>query len=186
MVIGASATVLWDLFLARRVAETQGRWKSRKRRKDLEKAGVEVKGRKDGNELRGNGMTKSVNESDKGSDGAVTKSRRDGEEMYERNESGTKVVMQSPGQGELQRRTSDGGGVAAVPLTDGTAVRNVANEEHRVYDKDRHDTHTIVPGRDAKGENPSQASRTELSTDMLSHAISMRLGVIVIIIFLGE
>lgn len=186
MVIGASATILWDIFLAQRMTEFLGRWKSRKKTKDLEKIGVESKGKTDENESRGNGMPRSFDENDKGSDGATARSRRSGEGNHERNESGTRIVMQNDGQGELQRRTSDGRGVTAVPLTDGTTVRNVANEEHQVHGGDKHHKCTISPGKDAKGESATQPSTAELSTDMQTHAISMRFGIIVTVLFLGK
>ena len=186
MVIGASATVLWDIFLAQRMTEFLRGWKSEKKNKDLEKAGVAVKDGNDEDELRGDVMPKSVNGSDKGSNEAVAKSRRSGEENRNENESDTNIVMHNAGQGELQRRTSDGRGVAAVPLTDGTTVRNVANEEHQIGGRDRRQKHTKAPGEGAKRESVSQGSTAEFSTDMQSHAISMRFGIIVTIAFVGK
>ena len=107
------------------------------------------------------------------------------EERQERKEDSMGIVMQNTGQGELQRRMSDSGGIAAVPLTDGTTVRNVADEEHKVGGVDGNDSSTMIRDERTKGECSNQDQTVELSTDMQSHAISIRVGMIVTAIFLG-
>ena len=182
MIIGASTTILWDIFLARRVTETWRRWKSKKNRKHLEKVGAGNHERNNGAETQDERRPNGTHGSDIGS---ATGRSESGKERQERKKDSMGIVMQNTGQGELQRRMSDGGGIAAVPLTDGTTVRNVADEEHKVGGVDGNDSSTMIRDEGTKGECSKQDPTVELSTDMQSHAISIRVGMIVTAIFLG-
>ena len=178
MIVGGSTTILWDNFLARRTNKIWSQWRLKKRRKRLEKVGVG--GREDNKEAEAEGEQKPD-----GAYGGDTKGASERSESRERKQEGRSssvgIVMQGTGQGELQRRMSDSGGIAAVPLTDGTTVRNLADEEHKVGGVDGANGSTTVGKERMKGEK----AKMELSTDMQSHAISLRVGMIVTVIFLG-
>ena len=193
IVIGASATVLWDLFLANRIGQLRDKWKKRKESGDEEKAHVQADGydEKDGKREKNMSIT--------GNEGSGSNGSAKGP--------GVEVVMQSSDQGELQRRAAGNGGTVAVPLTDGTAVRSVAQEEHSVSGtgdrkcgsglqdvksdelKSTTDESNNREQTEVRKETKDVAAgkkTTELSTDMQTHAISIRTGIIVTVIFIGR
>lgn len=185
MVIGAITTIMWDLVLARPAAEIRARWKAsrnKKKKKHQEKTKVGAVEQGSGDEGHGGRRLNGVDGND--AEG-LTKGSRDEKEKQEDKGSSVGVVMQSEGQGELQRKMSCGGTVA-VPLTDGTTVRNVADEEHKVGGVvDGINSKTAIQGGEAGRDGSGQDPALELSTDMQSHAISIRIGMIVTGGFLG-